>query len=81
MIAVKEFCRRPGTEEYKRGIRETHMGVYSRTRTDIPLNDDDGRMIYEGKEVDPKSIDDVGRIIGEFLAPNEPIDYENLNAD
>jgi len=60
----------------------------------FPLDDDDGGyrilkffeaidadiggMIDKGKEVDPVFNDDVNRIIGEFLAPDEPIDYDDL---
>ncbi len=78
------------SEESVRLIRE-HLPELGLT---FPLDDDDGGyrilkffeaidadiggMIAEGKKVDPELIDDVGRIIEEFLAPDEPIDYNDL---
>ena len=42
------------------------------------LDDHIGGLRMEGKEVDRKFIDDVGRGMDEFMISDEDIDYEDL---
>ena len=78
------------SEESVKLIRE-HMSDLNLT---YPLTDEEGRytilkffeslddhiggLRMEGKEVDRKFIDDVGRGMDEFMITDEDIDYEDL---